>query len=367
MEIRALVVHEQGTKACLETVELDDPGPGEVLVRISASGVCASDAHVINGRSPLAKSPTVLGHEGAGTVTAVGPDVSTLGPGDHVVIGLYAPCWSCSYCVAGRPWLCDGKPRMLGFLGTMADGGSRVHLNGRDLYPFLGAGTLAEYAVVRAGQAVKVDPELPMDEICLTGCGVATGVGAALNTAHVEPGSTVFVAGCGGVGLSVIQGARIAGATTIIAYDVAAPKLALAKDFGATHVLESNGPLVDAVRGIAPGGVDYAFEVVGIPDLVTQCVALLRHGGTCVVVGSCPPGSFLSGSRESMMMERRLMTTAGGSSVPERDIPRLLAMYRTGQLRLRELVSQGLAFDDFQLAFDAIEDGTVARSVIAFE
>lgn len=364
---RAVVVLEDGGRPVIEEVEVCPPQWGEVLVRIVASGVCASDAHVVNGRSPVARTPCVLGHEGAGVVEEVGPGVRSVRPGDHVLIALVGPCGECSYCVDAKPWLCTGPDTLRAMTGVMHDGRTRIRLDGEDLFPFLGAGTMAELAVVRAAQLVKVDRDLPLDQICLLGCGVVTGTGAALNTAHVRAGDTVVVIGCGGVGLSVIQGARLAGATSIIAADTKPDKLKLARTLGATATIDSGRTdLFEQVLAIHPEGVDFAFEVVGIPQLAADTLKLLRRGGTTVVVGSCPPGSIIPVRREDLMMERRIMTTSGGSTSPRLDIPKLISAYRAGRLQLAEMVSSRLPFTEHAQAFAALETGGAARTVLTF-
>ncbi|WP_326828890.1 alcohol dehydrogenase catalytic domain-containing protein [Streptosporangium sp. NBC_01810] len=364
---RAVVVLEDGGQPVLEEVEVWPPQRGEVLVRIVASGVCASDAHVVNGRSPVAKAPCVLGHEGAGVVEEVGPGVRSVSPGDRVIITLVGPCGECSYCVDAKPWLCNGPDTLRAMTGVMSDGRTRVRLDGKDLFPFMGAGTMAEFSVVRAAQLVKVDPDLPLDQVCLLGCGVVTGTGAALKTARVQPGDAVVVIGCGGVGLNVIQGARLAGATSIIAADTKPDKLELARTLGATHTVDVGSvDLFQQVLSIHPEGVDFAFEVVGIPQLAADSLKLLRRGGTTVLVGSCPPGSVIPVTRENLMMERRIMTTVAGSTSPQLDIPKLIRAYRAGRLQLGELVSSRLLLTDYAQAFAALETGSAARTVLTF-
>ena len=364
---RAVVVHEDGGQPVLEEVEVCPPRWGEVLVRIVASGLCASDAHVVHGRSPVARTPCVLGHEGAGVVEEIGPGVRSVRPGDHVIIALVGLCGECSYCVDAKPWLCNGPDTLRAMIGVMSDGRTRVRLGDKDLFPFLGAGTMSEYTVVRAAQVVKVDCDLPLEQICLLGCGVVTGTGAALRTARVQPGASVVVIGCGGVGLSVIQGARLAGATSIVAADTKPDKLELARRLGATDTVDvGSADLFEQVIAMHPEGVDFAFEVVGIPQLAADSLKLLRRGGTTVVVGSCPPGSVIPVTREDLMMERRIMTTAGGSTSPQLDIPRLIRAYRVGRLQLDEMVSSRLPFTDYAQAFAALEAGSAARTVLTF-
>jgi S-(hydroxymethyl)glutathione dehydrogenase/alcohol dehydrogenase len=350
----------------IEPVELEAPRAGEVLVRIAASGVCRSDLHVIEGRSPVARPPMVLGHEGAGVVEETGPGVRSVTRGDPVVIALYGPCGECTQCRAGDVGACWSPARTHGMYGLMADGSTRLRCGGVPVHPMVGAGSLAERAVVRESQLVRIDPDVPLDLICLAGCSVTTGVGAALNTARVEPGARVAVIGCGGVGLNVIQGARIAGASRIVAVDVAAEKLDLAADLGATDLLRAD-PDTDVparVKDLVPGGVDFAFEVIGKPEVVRQAFECTHGSGAAVMVGSPPPGSDIAVDGRLLFAGRRLLGCMGGGNVPQRDIPRLVALWRRGALRLEPLVSRRLPLEDVNQALDALRKGDGARSVI---
>jgi S-(hydroxymethyl)glutathione dehydrogenase / alcohol dehydrogenase len=365
--MQAIVVHHPADGAHLEAVEVDAPRTGEVLVKVAASGVCGSDLHVLHGRATVATFPMVMGHEGAGVVEAVGPGVQGVAVGDHVVIALYGPCGHCAHCRAGDITSCDGAERVAGMFGKMADGTTRLHQGDTALHPFVGIGSLAEYAVVRASQTVVVDRDLPLDVIALAGCGVTTGLGAVFNTARVAPGDRVAVVGCGGVGLNVIQGSRLAGASTIIAIDPLPSKLDLAADLGATHFVNSSEQTMrDAVMELVPGGVDVAFEVVGNPELVAATFELVRPHGLCVMVGSPGPGSVIPIAGTTLFMGRRLSGCVGGDNIPARDIPRTMGLYRSGRLDLDRLVSQRLPLDRFDDAVAAAVAGTVARSVITF-
>ncbi len=363
--MRAVVVHDVEQGAALEEVEVDEPGAGEVLVKISASGVCGSDLHVLHGRSVVATFPMVLGHEGSGVVEQVGAGVTSVEPGDHVVLALYGPCGACGSCLTGRIVHCDGLARTQAIFGRMADGSTRLHQGATVVYPMVGVGSLAEHAVVRAAQVVKIPVDVPLDVIALAGCGVTTGVGAVLNIAKVRPGESVAVVGCGGVGLNVIQAARLAGATIIVALDTNPAKLDLASDFGATHVFDTRETaLREAVLGVVPGGVDHAFEVVGVPELVAEAFAATRPGGTCVMVGSPPAGTTIPVDGRALFSERRLLGCTGGSNIPARDIPRIVDLYRRGLLDLDRLVTQRLSLAEHARAFADAEAGLVARSVI---
>ena len=361
--MRAAVLREFNRPLTVEDVTLDEPRAGEVLVRLAASGVCRSDLHAQEGRSVVANPPMVLGHEGAGVVEAVGPGVLGVAPGDHVVIALYGPCGRCEPCRTGQLQRCNGPSRQSTF-GYMADGTTRLHVGDEVIRPMVGAGSLAEYSVVAEAMTVKVPDDVPLESAALTGCGVTTGIGAALNIAQVQPGSTVVVIGCGGVGLNVIQGSVVAGARRVIAVDTMAGKLDLASDFGATDCLLAGEDPVAAVRQLVPGGVDYAFEVIGIPAVVRQAFEMTRDGGTAIMVGSPPAGEDISIDGRLLFSDRRLLGCMGGANIPQRDIPRIIELYRAGKLKLDELISQRLPLDRVNDAFEALHHGEVARSVI---
>ena len=364
--MRAAVMHESHQPLVVEEVDLDQPHAGEVLVRIAASGVCASDLHVLDGTSTIAKPPMVLGHEGAGVVEAVGEGVEGLQPGDHVVIALYGPCGGCGDCRAGDVTRCWSETRTQGMYGRMPDGSTRLSLRGKPITPMVGSGSLAEFAVVREAQLVKIDCEIPLHLACLAGCGVTTGIGAVLNVAQVAAGSTVAVVGCGGVGLNVIQGARIAGAARILACDTQRGKLDLASDLGATDCLEVEvgADLSAAIKRIEPKGVDYAFEVIGSPEVVSAAFEATRIGGTTIMVGSPPGGSQIKIDGRALFSDRRLLGCTGGQNIPARDIPRIMEFYRQGSLNLEKLVSQRLPLSRVNEAFEALKVGKLARSVI---
>ena len=286
--------------------------------------------------------------------------------GDPVVIALYGPCGECSDCRSGDITRCWSETRTHNMYGRMPDGTTRLSLNGVTITPMVGSGSLAEFSVVREAQLVKIDAEIPLDLACLAGCGVTTGVGAALNVAQVRPGSSVAVIGCGGVGLNVIQGARIAGAGRIIACDTQAAKLDLASDLGATDCVEveEGGDLVAAITALEPAGVDYAFEVIGRTDIVTAAFEATRMGGTAVMVGSPPQGSVLEIDPRKLFADRRLLGCTGGGNIPARDIPRLMRFYQLCPRNLDKLVSQRLPLDRVNEAFEALAAGELARTVI---
>ncbi|WP_052423700.1 alcohol dehydrogenase catalytic domain-containing protein [Nonomuraea candida] len=362
MLMRAAVLTAFHTPLELREVEIADPAPGEVRVRIRASGVCGSDLKAIDGKSPVvSRPPFVLGHESAGVVESTGPDVTSVKPGDHVVIAMNGPCGRCRACGAGRFHLCTGPAR----LPTILGGPPRVTLDGAQVRRFIGIGSFAEYAVVPEPMCVRIGDSLPFDAVCLLACGVITGVGAVLNVARVPPGATVLVVGCGGVGLNVVQGAVLAGATTIIAADVAEPKLKLAERFGATHSLVVSD-LPRQVGELVRGGVDYAFDATGAPGVLAQAFASTQPGGTTVMVGSPPAGHPMELDTGLLFASRRLMGTQGGDAAPHRDLPMLAGQYLTGRLDLAGLISERLPLDRVNEAVAHVRQGTVARTVITF-
>jgi S-(hydroxymethyl)glutathione dehydrogenase/alcohol dehydrogenase len=364
--MRAAVMHETKKPLVIEELDVESPKAGEVVVRIAASGVCRSDLHALEGESTVASPPMVLGHEGAGIVEEVGPGVRSVAVGDPVVIALYGPCGECHECRSGEITRCWSETRTHNMYGRMPDGTTRLSLGGQSIAPMVGSGSLAELSVVRDAQLVKIDRDIPLDLACLTGCGVTTGIGAALNVAQVSLGSTVAVIGCGGVGLNVIQGSRIAGASRIIACDTQTAKLDLAASLGATdcvHVGEGVD-LVSAIKALVPAGVDYAFEVIGVPEIVSAAFDATRVGGTAIMVGSPPAGSRIAIDGRALFSDRRLLGCVGGGNIPARDIPRILQFYREGRLDLDRLVSQRLPLDRVNDAFDALRSGELARTVI---
>jgi Zn-dependent alcohol dehydrogenase len=362
----AIVLEQPGRAPVLAPVEVLDPGPGEVRVKLVASGVCGTDGHAVEGTHPIRQLPVVLGHEGAGIVESVGPGVTALVPGDHVVCALAVPCGRCRECLLGKAEDCNSDARRQAMAGLMADGTSRLRYRGKAVYPFFGVGTLAEFTTVREQQAVRIDPALPLDEFCLAGCGVITGVGAVLNVARVQPGDSVVVVGCGGVGVNVIQAARIAGASTIVAVDAIPDKLDLAIKLGATHRIDARGDVAAALAEIEPAGADAVFEVVGNPELLARCLGMTRVGGACVMVGIPPVGSSATVDSFALNANRRLLGCRGGAVVPSRDIARLAAFYRSGQLHLDKLIGQRLPLAEVFGALDQLGSSTFARSVVLF-
>ena len=365
MEMKAAVFRKVHEPLTIESVDIDKPWGREVLVRTAATGVCHSDLHVVDGlgRFPLDR-PYVLGHEGAGVVEAVGAEVTTLRPGDHVVACLSGFCGSCAQCLAGHPNLCVG-----GVVTRAESAPPRLSQRGQALRQFIGISSYAERMLLHENSVVKIDSDLPLDRAALVGCGVLTGVGAALRTSGLEAGQTVAVFGCGGVGLSIVQGARIGGARQIIGVDVFESKLEMAKRVGATHVVNSaKDDPVKTVRALTGGaGVDHAFEAVGNATLVRQAIESLAIRGTATIVGVLPPDAKIEFPWMAIRPECRVQTSRMGSNRFRIDIPLYLEFYRQGRLLLDEMVSRRGRLDDINDAFRAMKAGEVARSVLTFD
>ena len=343
----------------VEEVTPNPPGPRDVVVRVSASGVCHSDLSVINGTLPM-PPPCILGHEGAGVVEEIGEHVTTLKPGDRVIAAFVPACGMCWFCLHDRANLCDDA-----FVAAMTPRGTRP--DGTPVTTMTGLGTFAEAMTVGEAALVKVETDLPDEQLALIGCGVTTGVGAALNTAKVEPGSTVAVIGCGGVGQAVIQGARIAGAARIIAVDPVELKRKTAEQLGATDLVDPDeGDPVEQVKALTGGrGADYAFEVIGLPDTILQAWNTARRGGTVVVVGAPRMDATVTFPAFPLFYdEKRLLGCIYGSAQVKRDFPRFIALTETGRLDLGSMVSRRVKLDEVNDAFRAMQAGEVIRSVI---
>ncbi|HEX6554991.1 MAG TPA: Zn-dependent alcohol dehydrogenase [Ktedonobacteraceae bacterium] len=366
--MKAAILEAPTTDLVVEYIDCQEPQAGEVLVRIAASGVCQSDLHVVHGTqtTPL---PIVLGHEGAGVVEAVGSNVSRVKVGDHVVLSWLPYCGQCIYCLSGHPNLCSVAYAALA-KGTLLDGTSRLSRSGEPIYHYSFISSFAEYAVVPEAGCVVIGSDIPLDKAALVGCAVMTGVGAAINTARVQPGSTVAVIGAGGVGLNAMQGAQLAGALSIMAIDVNPSKLARASTFGATYVI--NAAEVDAVatvRELTKGvGVDYSFEAVGRPETMRQCWEMARSGGSVVMIGIAPEGSELSlPANRVVREERRLMGSFYGSARPHVDMPMILELYMAGKLKLDELATHRFSLEKINEAVHSLESGEAIRPVIVYD
>jgi len=360
--MKAVVAHEIN-KFSVVNVDLDAPKVGEVLVKMKATGVCHSDLSIINGTIRW-KLPSVLGHEGAGIVEQIGEGVTQVKPGDHVVLSFVPNCGECFNCIRGEPHLCrQNKPH-----GGLLDGTSRVRMNGEEIAVMSFLGNMAEYCVVPEACVVAIEKSYDFKAAALVGCGVTTGVGAAIKTAEVKPGSTVAVFGCGGVGLNVIQGAKIAGAAKIIAVDLSAEKMEMARAFGATDNVTGNGDPVKQIQEMTGGiGVDYAFEVVGSGKLVEACFKSTRANGTTVLVGVGRSDDRFSFN--AMVLPFTAKTIKGcmyGSANFKVDFPMYLELYRQGRLDLDRLVTRTYSIDEAPEAFADLESGKNARGVIVY-
>lgn len=356
--MQAAVLRQVGDEQLdvVDGVEAVGPGPGEVRIRIAATGVCHSDLSGMNGTIPT-PAPAVLGHEGAGQVVAVGEGVETLKPGDHVIVAWMPPCGACAHCLAGRPNLCE-----MGFAQAATQ---RFREGDTGLFGFAGTGTFAEEVVLPHQAAVKIPDDVPFDVASLVGCGVMTGVGAAINTARVQPGSSVVVFGCGGVGISVIQGCRVAGAAEIVAVDLVDTKLELAKQFGATHAV---GPdALEGMRADLTGGLgfDYAFEAIGTSGTIRAAYDATRRGGTTVVVGVGRADDMVQLSAfEIFFGEKAMKGCLYGSADVRTDFHRVLRLWRSGKLDLEGMISRRTDLKGVNEAFAAMQRGEVIRTVI---
>lgn len=366
VKIKAAVLEGVGSKFEICEVDLDSPKAGEVLVKIAASGLCASDLNAIDGKRKLVPFPAVIGHEAAGVVVEVGPGVTSPAVGDHVVLSIVPNCGTCQYCKAGRPNYCLTAGDAMG-VGGMFDGTSRLSRNGEKLNQFLTVASFAEYSVVPVSGCVVIPKEMPLDRAALVSCAVLTGYGAVANTANVQPGTRVSVYGCGGVGLNTVQGARIKGAKTIIAVDVTDEKLELAKKVGATHVV--NASKVDPVEAIKEicGGVDYAFEALGREETIYQGWASLDVGGQLTLVGLLKNGAKLNLDAGPFVNEQSIKGCYFGSSNLQRDVALLVKSYLSGELFLDELITSRIGLEGLNGAFDDLRSGKGARSVLVFE
>src|SRR3989442_693170 len=364
METKAAVFRKVHEPLTIEAIEMDKPWGREVLVRTVATGVCHSDLHVVDGvgRSRLDRR-IIVEHEGAGVVEAVGADVTTVRPGDHVVACLSGFCGSCEQCLGGHPNLCVG-----GIVTRAESAPPRLSQNGQAFRQFIGISSYPERMLLHENSVVKIDPELPLDRAALVGCGVLTGVGAALRSSGLEAGQTVAVFGCGGVGLSIVQGARIGGARQIIGVDVFESKLEMARRVGATHVVNSaKDDPVKAVRALTGGaGVDHSFEAVGNTTLVRQAIESLAIRGTATIVGGLPLDAQIEVPLIAIRPECRVQTSRMGSNRFRLHIPLYLEFYRQGRLMLDEMVSRRGRLDDINEAFRAMKAGEVARTVLTF-
>lgn len=351
----------------IEDVELEAPGAGEVLVEIVGAGLCHSDLSTINGTIPR-RLPMILGHEASGIVREIGADVKDLQPDDHVAFSFVPTCGHCYYCAIGRPALCENGTRT-NQAGTLLNGTVRFHTqDGRPILHYLGVSSFSHYTVVAQESLIKIEKSIPLDKAALFGCAILTGVGAVINTAKVVPGEPVAIFGLGGVGLSALMGARLAGASPIIAIDVLPAKFGLARRLGAdiTIAAQESDP-VTAIRDATGGGVEYAFEAVGNVQVMAQAYKATRRGGKAVSIGLAHPKQQLSLQAVSLVaLEKTIQGSFMGSAIPRRDIPRLIQLYQAGKLPLDELLSPAISLDEINTGFDHLAQGSVVRQLLHF-
>ena len=368
METKAAVAFAAGQPLSVETVTLDGPGPGEVLVEIKATGICHTDAYTLSGADSEGIFPSILGHEGAGIVQEVGAGVTSVAPGDHV-IPLYTPeCRQCKFCLSGKTNLC-GAIRETQGKGVMPDGTSRFSLGGDPLYHYMGTSTFSNFTVLPEIALAKIRPDAPFDKVCYIGCGVTTGLGAVINTAQVEPGANVAVFGLGGIGLNVIQGARMVGADRIIGIDLNNDKRVLAEQFGMTDFINPGevDDVVAAIVDLTDGGVDYSFECIGNTDVMRQALECCHKGwGESVIVGVAAAGKEISTRPFQLVTGRVWKGTAFGGARGRTDVPKIVDWYMQGKINIDDLITHTLSLEDINKGFDLMHEGESIRSVVVY-
>jgi S-(hydroxymethyl)glutathione dehydrogenase/alcohol dehydrogenase len=369
VDVRAAVAFEAGKPLAIETVRLDGPRAGEALVEIKATGVCHTDWFTLSGADPEGLFPAVLGHEGAGVVVETGPGVTTLRPGDHV-IPLYVPeCGTCRFCLSGKTNLCQAIRETQG-AGLMPDGTSRFSLNGKMIHHYMGCSTFSNFTVLPEIAVAKIREDAPFDKVCYIGCGVTTGIGAVINTARVEAGANVVVFGLGGIGLNVIQGARMVGANKIIGVDINPARKPLAEKFGMTHFVnpeEVDGDLVQYLVSLTDGGADYSFECVGNVDLMRQALECCHRGwGVSVIIGVAGAGQEIKTRPFQLVTGRVWKGTAFGGARGRSDVPRIVDWYMDGKIQIDPLITHTLALKDINKGFDLMHEGKSIRAVVAY-
>jgi len=369
MDIRAAVAHKAGAPLTIETVQLQGPKAGEVLVEIKATGICHTDEFTRSGSDPEGLFPAILGHEGAGVVVDVGPGVGSVKKGDHV-IPLYTPeCRQCEYCLSGKTNLCQAIRTTQG-QGVMPDGSSRFSLGGRKLFHYMGTSTFANYTVVPEIALARIREDAPFDKVCYIGCGVTTGIGAVINTAKVEPGANVVVFGLGGIGLNVVQGARMAGANMIVGVDLNPARKALAEKFGMTHFVnpkEAGKDLVAHLVNLTKGGADYSFECIGNVDVMRQALECCHKGwGVSVIIGVAGAGQEIKTRPFQLVTGRVWKGTAFGGAKGRRDVPKIVDWYMEGKINIDDLITHKLKLADINQGFDLMHEGKSIRSVVVY-
>jgi S-(hydroxymethyl)glutathione dehydrogenase/alcohol dehydrogenase len=369
MDVRAAVAHKAGASLSIETVQLQGPKAGEVLVEIKATGVCHTDEFTRSGADPEGLFPAILGHEGAGVVVDTGPGVSSVKKGDHV-IPLYTPeCRQCEYCLSGKTNLCQAI-RVTQGKGVMPDGSSRFSLGGEKLFHYMGTSTFANYTVVPEIAVAKIREDAPFDKVCYIGCGVTTGIGAVINTAKVEPGANVVVFGLGGIGLNVVQGARMAGANMIVGVDTNPARKALGEKFGITHFVnpkDAGSDLVAHLVNLTKGGADYSFECIGNVDVMRQALECCHKGwGVSVIIGVAGAGQEIKTRPFQLVTGRVWKGTAFGGAKGRRDVPKIVDWYMEGKINIDDLITHKLKLPDINKGFDLMHEGKSIRSVVVY-
>jgi S-(hydroxymethyl)glutathione dehydrogenase/alcohol dehydrogenase len=369
MDVRAAVAHKAGAPLTIETVQLQGPKAGEVLVEIKATGICHTDEFTRSGADPEGLFPAILGHEGAGIVVDVGPGVASLKKGDHV-IPLYTPeCRQCKSCLSGKTNLCTAIRATQG-KGLMPDGTSRFSLGGKQVYHYMGCSTFANYTVLPEIALAKIREDAPFDKVCYIGCGVTTGIGAVINTAKVEPGANVVVFGLGGIGLNVVQGARLVGANKIIGVDLNPARKALGEKFGMTHFVnpkEVGGDLVAHLVELTGGGADYSFECIGNVDVMRQALECCHRGwGVSVIIGVAGSGQEIKTRPFQLVTGRVWKGTAFGGAKGRRDVPKIVDWYMEGKINIDDLITHKLKLQDINEGFDLMHAGRSIRAVVVY-
>jgi len=369
MDVRAAVAHKAGEPLAIETVRLEGPRAGEVLVEIKATGVCHTDEFTRSGADPEGIFPAILGHEGAGVVVEVGDGVTSVKPGDHV-IPLYTPeCRQCEYCLSGKTNLCQAIRATQG-QGLMPDGTSRFSLGGETIYHYMGCSTFANFTVLPEIAVAKIREDAPFDKVCYIGCGVTTGIGAVINTAKVEPGANVVVFGLGGIGLNVIQGCRMVGADMIVGVDTNPKKRPLAEKFGMTHFVNPNeveGDLVPYLVDLTKGGADYSFECIGNVKTMRQALECCHKGwGESIIIGVAGAGEEISTRPFQLVTGRVWRGTAFGGARGRTDVPKIVDWYMDGKINIDDLITHTMPLDEINTAFELMHAGESIRSVVLF-
>ncbi len=369
MKTRAAVAHKAGAPLTIEEVDLEGPREGEVLVEVKATGICHTDAFTLSGDDPEGVFPAILGHEGAGVVVDVGPGVSGLRKGDHV-IPLYTPeCRQCDYCTSGKTNLCQAI-RVTQGQGVMPDGTSRFSIGGEKLFHYMGTSTFSNHTVVPEIALAKVREDAPFDKICYIGCGVTTGIGAVINTARVEPGSNCVVFGLGGIGLNVIQGLRLVGADMIVGVDINPAREELGQKFGMTHFVnpkEVEGDLVPWLVNLTKGGADYSFECIGNVATMRQALECAHKGwGESIIIGVAPAGAEISTRPFQLVTGRVWRGTAFGGAKGRTDVPRIVDWYMDGKINIDDMITHTMPLEDINDAFHLMHEGKSIRSVVIY-